>query len=220
MIHNNYFNIVDISQYNITSSTSERLTHTLALSTRTVLPNLRLFCWARVTLSVTLRASGDDDMAKANTAVYNFTRDHSWLQNVWQTKSACLISTEGDGHNSGQNIIKKWQLAKEKWWRFLNFHILFLPNWSTYQIGWISVGADTELIRLSGYFYTQVWWIHITVSSLMAKNVSLTFMGCQLFDTTAVPGHTYWSYLTSFIGCDVVTADVELSFNKRALVLY
>lgn len=169
MIHNNYFNIVDISQYNITSSTSERLTHTLALSTRTVLPNLRLFCWARVTLSVTLRASGDDDMAKANTAVYNFTRDHSWLQNVWQTKSACLISTEGDGHNSGQNIIKKWQLAKEKWWRFLNFHILFLPHWSTYQIGRISVGADTELIRLSGYFQTQVWWIHITVSSLMAK---------------------------------------------------
>lgn len=130
MIHNNYFNIVDISQYNITSSTSERLTHTLALSTRTVLPNLRLFCWARVTLSVTLRASGDDDMAKANTAVYNFTRDHSWLQNVWQTKSA---------------------------------------HWSTYQFGQFSVGADTKLIRLSGYFQTQVWWIHITVSSLMAK---------------------------------------------------
>ena len=44
MIHNIYYNLVDISQYNITVSTSERLTHTLALSTLTVLPNLRLFC--------------------------------------------------------------------------------------------------------------------------------------------------------------------------------
>ena len=101
MIHNIYYNLVDISQYNITVSTSERLTHTLALSTLTVLPNLRLFCWARVTLSVTLQASGDDDMAKANTAVYNFTRNHSWLQNAWQTKSAGRISVEVEGHNTG-----------------------------------------------------------------------------------------------------------------------